>query len=181
MLLGIVAALVLNACGGGGDDGATALAPPQNNNPGALSTCGLPNFQAELLQRVNARRATGGSCGSQGSFAPSAPLQWHAALELAAAGHSQEMVARNYFSHTGADGSSPGDRASAAGYGWRTVGENIAAGYPSVQAVVDGWMASDGHCRNILNPAFRDIGVACVPGGAGNGYTNYWTMMLGAQ
>jgi uncharacterized protein YkwD len=179
----ITLALAIAGCGGGGDGGAAAAAttPPSNDDADALATCGLANFQSEVLQRVNARRASGGSCRTEGNFPASPALQWNASLDRAAAGHSQDMAAKNYFSHTGADGRSVGDRAGAQGYAWRTVGENIAAGYPSVQAVIDGWMASDGHCRNILNPAFRDIGVACVRGAAGNTYPNYWTMVLGAQ
>lgn len=170
----------LSACGGGGDGGAAAPAAPAQQG-GTQSSCGLANFQAELLQRVNALRASGGSCGTQGSFAPSAPLQWHGALEQAAAAHSLDMATQNYFSHTSADGRTPGQRITAAGYAWRTFGENIAAGYPSVQAVVDAWRASDGHCANLLQPAFRDIGVACSPGAASSTFPNYWTMDLGAQ
>lgn len=175
----LVAALVVVSCGGGGDNAATT---PNNNNPAAAqATCGLANFQSEMLQRVNARRASGGTCGTRGSFPASVALQWNAALDQAAAAHSQDMATNNYFAHNSLDGRTPGDRASAAGYAWRTIGENIAAGYPSVQAVVDAWMASEGHCANILNPAFRDIGVACAPGGGGAAYPNYWTMDLGAQ
>jgi uncharacterized protein YkwD len=50
-----------------------------------------------------------------------------------------------------------------------------------VAVVMAGWMASDGHCANIMNADMRDIGVACVAGGAGNSYRTYWTMTLGAQ
>jgi uncharacterized protein YkwD len=49
-----------------------------------------------------------------------------------------------------------------------------------VRDVMDGWMSSDGHCANIMNPALRDFGVACVPGAAGNTYGTYWTMDLAA-
>jgi uncharacterized protein YkwD len=58
------------------------------------------------------------------------------------------------------------------------VGENIAAGYASVNAVVDGWMASDGHCANVMGANFRDVGVACVAA-SGSRYGSYWTMNLG--
>ena len=78
------------------------------------------------------------------------------------------------------DGSSAGQRATAAGYVWRTWGENIAAGQTSVNQVMAGWLASPGHCANLLNPNFRDIGLACVSAGAGNTYRTYWTMTLGA-
>lgn len=175
----VIAALLAAGCGGGGSDSAAPALPAQQAGGG--SSCSLANFQAELLQRVNAHRASGGNCRTRGSFAPSVALQWHGALDQAATAHSLDMATQNYFAHDSADGRTPAQRAEAAGYAWRTIGENIAAGYPSVQAVVDGWMASDGHCANVLNPAFRDIGVACMPGTAGSTYNNYWTMDLGAQ
>lgn len=174
----VVAALLASACGGSGDSAAPAEPARQT---GATSTCALADFQVQMLQLVNAHRASGGNCRTRGSFAPSAALQWHGALDQAAAAHSQDMATQNYFAHDSLDGRTPAQRAEAAGYDWRTIGENIAAGYPTVQAVVAGWMASDGHCANVLNPAFSDIGVACVPGTPGSTYDTYWTMDLGAQ
>jgi len=140
----------------------------------------LPDFQASLLARLNQYRAAGASCGSAGSFAPAQALAWNDRLLQAASGHSQDMASRNYFSHTSADGRTMVDRINATGYAWRSLGENIAAGYPSVNAVVDGWMASDGHCANIMNPGFRDVGVACVTSTTST-YRTYWAMDAGAQ
>jgi hypothetical protein len=111
--------------------------------------------------------------------ATQADLTWNAALTQAAAAHSDDMVAGNFFSHTGSNGSTAGDRVTAAGYQWRGVGENIAAGQPSVAVVVDGWMNSEGHCANLMNAAFRDIGVACVAGNANTTYRTYWTQEFG--
>jgi uncharacterized protein YkwD len=90
------------------------------------------------------------------------------------------MVARNFFSHTGSDGSDAGQRDTAAGYVWSAWGENIAAGYASVQSVVDGWMASDGHCANLMNARFVDTGLACVKGTSANTYPSNWTLELAA-
>jgi uncharacterized protein YkwD len=182
----------LSACGGGGSESpptaspaaspappAAASAPPAPVTAGTRATCSLPGFQAELLAAVNAARASGATCGSQ--TLPAAPaLSWNAALTQAALVHSDDMVAHNFFSHTGSDGRNAGQRATAAGYAWRTWGENIAAGQGSVAQVMAGWMASPGHCANVMHTAFRDIGVACVSGGAGNTYRSYWTMVLGA-
>lgn len=141
--------------------------------------CGIAGFQAAVLARVNQWRAAGASCRTAGSFAPTTALTWNAKLQQAAAGHSQDMVARNFFSHTSYDGRTMSSRIDAVGYNWLSIGENIAAGYPTVIAVVDGWMASDGHCKNLMNPNFKEVGVACVPGTAANPYTPYWTMDLG--
>jgi uncharacterized protein YkwD len=133
-----------------------------------------------MLAAVNAHRRAGASCGSRGNFPAAPELTWNDPLTQAAVGHSDDMVAHNFFSHTGSTGSSAGDRITAAGYVWRTAGENIAAGQTSVAQVVDGWMKSDGHCANIMNAAYRDIGAACVAGNAGTTYGTYWTQNFAA-
>lgn len=169
--------LWLAACGGGGDGAAVAPSPPPGS-PVASATCNLPDFTNAVLSRVNQWRASGANCGSEGSFGPAAPLAWNTLLANAGAAHSQDMAAMNYFSHTGSDGSSPSQRIDAAGYAWSSIGENIAAGQRSVNEVVDGWIASPGHCANIMNPGFVEVGVACVPGTATDAYPTYWTMEL---
>lgn len=173
--------LLLAACGGGGEAPATTPAAPTPAPPSSASraTCDLPNFQADLLLAINAVRQAGADCGSQGSFVATTTLDWNNALAAAALVHSDDMVAHDFFSHTGSDGRNAGDRATAAGYAWSGWGENIAAGYGSAAAVMAGWMASPGHCANIMAPNFQQVGVACVKGGAGNRYGNYWTMVLG--
>jgi uncharacterized protein YkwD len=95
-----------------------------------------------------------------------------ARLDAAARLHSADMATRDYFAHVTPEGLTPTDRAAAQGY-TVGVGENIAYGYPSAAAAMIGWMASDGHCRNILGSA-QDIGIGTS--GAG---TPYYTMALG--
>jgi uncharacterized protein YkwD len=144
----------------------------------AGSTCGLPDFQAAALARINQYRATGASCRTAGTFGPAQPLRWNAQLLQAASGHSRDMATRNYFSHTSLDGRTMVQRINATGYLWSALGENIAAGQTSVNGVVDAWMKSDGHCRNIMNPNLRDVGMACVSSTTSR-YRTYWTMDLG--
>ena len=117
--------------------------------------------KATLLQLVNDVRQIGCSCGSA-VMPPVAAVTWNDQLATAALNHSNDMVSNNYFSHTGLDGSTGGDRITAAGYAWKAYGENIAKGYSSEQAVVDGWLKSEGHCKNIMSPLFREMGVARV-------------------
>lgn len=186
--------LTLAACGGGGSDAGsapvttpttptapTAPTTPTQPTAGTRLTCNLTNFQSDMLAAVNARRQAGATCGANGNFPPAPALTWNAQLTQAAAAHSDDMVAGNFFSHTGSNGSTLGTRATAAGYSWNALGENIAAGQPTVTEVVDGWMKSDGHCANIMNANFREIGAACVAGGAGNTYRTYWTQDFGTQ
>ena len=171
----------LLACGGGGSDASSVATPSPAAAPApasTASTCGLADFAATALARINQLRAAGADCRSGGTFAPAAPLAWNGLLTQAAERHSQDMVANNFFSHTGSDGSTLAVRVNATGYAWSSVGENIAAGYPNVDAVMAGWTASDGHCANLMNPGFNEVGLVCVPGTAATGYNTYWTMDL---
>lgn len=119
----------------------------------------------QVLQLVNAQRARAGC----------APLKVNGHLQIAAQRHSQEMASLNRFSHTGANGASPQRRARAIGYG-AGVGENIAAGQRTPQQVVNAWMASPGHRRNILNCRYRSTGIGTAHGGT---YGVYWTQKFG--
>jgi uncharacterized protein YkwD len=147
--------------------------------PAAALTCGLPNFQAASLARVNQYRASGAHCRSAGNFGPAAALRWSQPLTQAAATHAQDMKAHSFFSHTGSDGSTLAQRVNAAGYTWSAIAENIAAGQPTIQQVIDGWMRSDGHCANIMNPNLVDVGLVCVAAAPGDRRSTYWTMSLG--
>lgn len=167
--------LALAGCGGGGGD---EPAPTETPSSGRQATCGLPGFQAELLEAVNAVRQSGASCGTRGAMPPVAALAWHPLLAQAALGHGQDMVSRNFFSHTGSNSSDVGDRVAAAGYAATRAGENLGAGQRSVASVMAAWLASEGHCANLMNAAYRELGVACVQGGTANPYPTYWTMVL---
>lgn len=174
--------VVLAACGGGGDsEPATSSADDSSGQAQvvAAATCGLPDFNASVLARVNQWRASGADCGSAGVFAAAPALAWNSRLTQAATGHSQDMATNNFFSHTSQDGRTLSQRIDASGYAWSSIAENIAAGQMTVNAVVDGWISSPGHCANIMNRNLVDIGVACVPGSAGTTYRTYWTMNLG--
>ncbi|WP_382162377.1 CAP domain-containing protein [Hydrogenophaga sp. ANAO-22] len=190
------ALLALAACGGGGGGGgggpdATIGVPSPPNSAGGAGTggggstlvaldastsCNLPDFRNSLLQQINAARAVARSCG--GTAMPAvAPLAWNDALFSAAARHSTDMAVNNYFSHTGLDGRTASQRIAAEGYAWSWVGENIAAGQTSVSTVMSGWLASAGHCANIMRAEYQHVGVSCVQR-SGTTYGRYWTMTL---
>lgn len=98
-------------------------------------------------------------------------------LTNAAQSHANDMAARSVMTHTGAGGTKPGQRINAAGYGWTTWAENVAAGQTTPDEVMNSWMNSAGHAANILNGNMVNIGVAAAVGA--NGVT-YWTMVLAA-
>ena len=122
---------------------------------------------AQVVALVNKERSAAG-CG---------PLSEDPLLNKAALGHSEDMDARDFFDHTNPDGADPGQRITAAGYTWSTYGENIAQGQQTPEAVMDSWMNSPGHRANILNCAFKDIGVGIHKGTGGP----WWTQNFGAK
>jgi hypothetical protein len=129
----------------------------------------LERFDAEVVVRVNQFR------GSYGL----APLGRNGALDLAAQAHAEDMARRNVMSHYGSDGSNPAARIRAAGYVWQTWGENVAYGYTTPAAVMDGWINSPGHRANLLGRNFREIGI----GVAYSPTTRrlYWSQEFGAR
>ncbi|MGB9108607.1 MAG: CAP domain-containing protein, partial [Telluria sp.] len=135
-------------------------------------------LRQELLALVNAARATPRSCGDR-AFGAAPPVAWNDSLAQAALGHSQDMAAKRYFNHREPGGSAPADRATRAGYRWKQVGENIASGQHTVAEAVTGWLNSPGHCANIMNPAYTDMGAAYAVNPASENKTLYWTQMFG--
>jgi uncharacterized protein YkwD len=101
------------------------------------------------------------------------PLTVNAKLTKAAQDHSQDMADHRNMSHTGSDGSSPGDRITRAGYNWSAYGENVAYGYSTPESVMEAWMTSPGHKRNILDCTYKEIGIGLAQPG------HYWTQDFG--
>jgi uncharacterized protein YkwD len=116
-------------------------------------------FEDRVLSLTNQQRAKGGCCGGEGCFDPSSPLSFNERLRRSARSHAQDMGEQQYFSHDSKDGRSPFDRMREAGYRGCAMGENIAAGQPTPESVMDDWIHSPGHCANILQPGFKEIGV----------------------
>ncbi|MDR7055156.1 uncharacterized protein YkwD [Pseudomonas koreensis] len=146
-----------------------------------LLTAKLGDAQSEgqkLLAQLNTARSQARQCGGQ-SFAAAAPLAWNATLGTVAQDHSRDMANNNYLDHKDRDGRTPGDRAELSGYSGQLVGENIAAGQDTVGKVVDGWLASPGHCANLMNPQYQELGAAYATDPKSNAGI-YWTAMFGA-
>jgi uncharacterized protein YkwD len=98
----------------------------------------------------------------------------------AARKHSKDMGTNNFFGHMGSNGSTFSQRVTWAGYTWRAAAENISAGHTTPSAVVNAWMASAGHCNNIMNPAYRHLGVGYSDHSTST-YKVYWTQNFGNQ
>ncbi|MET9959815.1 CAP domain-containing protein [Streptomyces sp. NPDC006326] len=139
---------------------AVPVSPPKTT----AATAAPSGPAAEVVALVNQERAKAG-CPA---------LTVNAKLTSAALNHSKDMAAHANMSHTGSDGSDPGERITRAGYAWMTYGENVAYGYSTPEQVMAGWMDSPGHRENILNCAFKEIGVGLA------GPNSYWTQDFGA-
>ena len=122
----------------------------------------VSNYEDEVIRLVNEIRVQNGL--------KALTKNWE--LCRVARYKSQDMVDRHYFSHTSPTYGSPFGMMKSFGITYRTAGENIAYGYKTPQAVVDGWMNSSGHRANILNSSYTQIGVGYVANG------NYWTQMF---
>ncbi|MBA2746005.1 MAG: CAP domain-containing protein [Flavisolibacter sp.] len=125
-----------------------------------------------VLELVNRARTNGCKCGDT-YYYPVPALKWNSILEKAAFHHSVDMEQKKYFSHIAPDGSKAGKRIEKVGYKWKAYGENIASGYSTEAAVVEGWLKSPGHCKNIMNKMYKEMGM----GRSGR----YWTQNFGAK
>jgi uncharacterized protein YkwD len=143
----------------------------------------LPDWEhagRDLVTLVNAARAQARDCGTE-HFGPAAPVDWNPDLAEAAREHSTDMATRRYFKHQAPDGSMAAERAARAGYRGVRVGENIASGQPSVEEAMTSWLDSPGHCANIMNPGFREMGAAYAINPTNRNHTPYWTQVFGSR
>ena len=144
---------------------------------------------ATATQLINEIRQRVAGCGAARAATVSADapivasrptLAWNEQLANAAETHSRAMAEQSFFDHTGPDGSRVAQRASASGYRWRSVGENLAAGHRTLADALNGWLRSEGHCRNLLDERFSDFGLARVVSTNPNDrFRVYWTLVLG--
>jgi uncharacterized protein YkwD len=142
----------------------------------APASAQAPQQATRALQLVNEIRARGARCGDR-SFAPAPPVKLSQTLGGVAFGHADDMAKHNYFEHEDLTGRSPADRVRAVGYQEKLVGENIAYGPKSAEEVVQGWLDSPGHCENIMDPRFAEMGIAYAAGHAARRGL-FWVQLL---
>lgn len=134
---------------------------------------------AEVVSRVNRLRKSGTRCGDEWQ-APAPTLRHNSRLASAARSYARRMAVHRFFGHKDRlTGSGPGRRATAAGYEWSVVGENLAAGYASPRRVVAQWRKSPSHCRNLMDPRFKHLGVGWYDGGRASRWGDYWGQLFG--
>jgi uncharacterized protein YkwD len=166
-LLGTLLITLLAACG-------TSLDAPVGEGDDLVETASGVEIREtlhELVLLVNEVRSEGYQCGTEWHD-PVGPVSVDPTLVLVAELHSSDQFQAKEMSHRGSDGSWPSERVRAAGYGWRTVGENVAWGYATAEEVLAGWLESPGHCATVMNGDFSEVGLA-VEG-------SYWTQVFAA-
>ena len=192
IVFALIAAALLACDGGGGtegsgggslvlDDSASGQNPsgnPPSGNPS--SPGGLNDFQAFMLDVINQARSQSRNCGNE--FFPAAPdVSWDERIEAAAQGHSDDMAANQNVSHTGSDGSDPGDRLLMENYDWFTWGENILFGINNGASAVDALLDSPSHCETIMTPGFLEVGAGSAPGSLGGFSSTFWTILFATE
>jgi uncharacterized protein YkwD len=168
----LIVSFLLASCGGGSSD------VSGDSNIAVKGTCSASISQQDALALLNAARSEARQCGSI-LYPAAPPLIWDAQLEAAAREHSEDMATRNFFSHTNPSGVTASQRTVAAGYGPQT-GENISAGYPSLEAAMQGWLSSPGHCANIMRATYKHYAVACSVNNSSS-FGTYWTQNFGSK
>lgn len=157
MVLGALLLAGVAACDAGGGTGAPVVDGPSvtlddaNGHPLLLPNTdpGVTTFETELLRLVNDHRLLLGL----------APLIPSVRLGDAARAHCRHMITHRFFAHASPEGLTPAERLTLANVDWSSVGENIAAGYSTPQAVFDAWLASTEHRANMESPSFTTVGV----------------------
>ena len=164
----VLGSFALAGCstGGGGTGGTTATpqAPAGPTTPTVATPAADNTTFGALLNNVRMANGAG-------------TVAFDGRLATAAQRHADDMRDNAFFDHTGSDGTTVGDRVTAAGYTWATVGENIAVVQQSETEVMTDWTNSPGHHANNINPAFEDFALAR----AGTGANLYWVLVLGRE
>lgn len=196
----ILCAVALAGCGGGSAT-YSAVSPAGHQLQSSYKTkpykAPLINtaLKRAYLQAINEARGSDRRCGSEGYFSATSDLRWSDALYKAAYEHSNDLAQTNTFEHRGSgrnsdytrevlnlgQGSTFRERIENNGYtDVKAISENITAGTirDTAQKAVDAWLKSDGHCANLMNPDFRDVGMAHVEK-VGTTYKHYWTQNFG--
>ncbi len=197
MRIWIMAAAVLallSGCGGGSsisnDGSESRIGEPEPYEAPAISE----SEKQAYLDAINDARSHQQDCGSEGIKDPAPALSWNDKLYRAAYEHSRDLAESNTWSHDGSGTSSDWtaqvqgleystfrDRIENNGYtSWSRIGENITAGTDrdTARKAVEAWLQSDGHCANLMDPDYTEVGMAHYRKD-GSDYTHYWTQDLG--
>ena len=149
-------------------------------------------LKSAYLKAVNDARTKPQDCGTKGSFPATTALKWNEKLYKAGYEHMQDLIESQTFAHAGSGTESDWtgyalgkesdliERAENYDYNWARLGENLGGGtsISQVEEMVQGWLESDYHCENLMNPNFTEVGVVMIKK-EGSLYTHYWGQEFG--
>lgn len=153
----------------------------------ALAQCpsiGDSGIKKAILDYSNAQRKQGAFCGER-YFAATTSLIWNDLLAKAAWQHAEDQAANQFLGHRSSDNKDLANRLDALGYQWHNIGENVGFGNDkqgfgnTAKNAVNTWMNSPGHCANLMNPAFQELGAAAAKGKCEPCHCLYWTVIFG--
>ena len=143
----------------------------------ALEPCADPDALQRAVQRLNElRQQADAPCVT--THAVALPLFWESRLAASAHEQATDLARRDLLSHVDAQQRGLGARLRLAGYAAAGAGENLAAGQTDFDDTLQAWLASPAHCANLMQPDFRDVGLACVQR-RGSRYERFWVAHLG--
>jgi len=134
------------------------------------------SISKNILQHINEARAKGWMCGNQ-YYEAAQPVAWNKKLAEASLQHSLDMAENGFLSHTGSNSGDLAERLLRVHYNWISCAENIGHGYRDSEEAVISWLKSTMHCKNIMNPEFKEIGAAYA---TSENHRTYWTLILGS-
>ena len=191
VFISAIALASLIGCGGGATTTPSRINGTNDQN---YSNTATDTLKQDFLDAINDARAHDQDCGTEGVFSATTALTWSDELYNATYEHSKDMAESNTFDHDGSNtdtditatknslgrGSHPHERVKYNGYSYSITGENIAAGQTTLAQVIAGWIDSDGHCANLMNPQYKNAGMSYYKKD-GSTYTHYWTQSFGAH
>ena len=142
-----------------------------------LEPCADADSLQQAVQRLNELRQQGGA-PCTGDHAAPQPLVWEAHLASSAYEQATDLARRDLLSHVDGHERGFGARLRSAGYAAMGAGENLAAGQSDFDDTLQAWLASPSHCANLMQPEYRDVGLACVQR-HGSRYERFWVAHLG--
>lgn len=151
----------------------TTIADVHTTPQSVIDLC-MSDDDVAMLAAVNRVRTTARSCRGT-PYPATGKLTWNCRLQESAVKHSQDMATNDFFNHTGSDGSRPEERIARTGYRASATGENLAAGYRTMEDAIQGLLAStDGHCEILMEARFTEFGSGYVVN-PNSFYERYWT------
>lgn len=156
--------------------GLLGAATAGQSDVGALEPCIDEQQMQRAVEQINALRRQPAQCASTG--ADMQRLSWESRLAASAQEQARDLAVQDRLSHVDSRNRGLGVRLRSVGYAAAGAGENLAAGQSDIDDALQAWLASPSHCANLMQPEYRDVGLACVQR-RGSRYERFWVAHFG--